>query len=924
MSQNNDPAEKQQQQSRLQQDWHCMPVEEVSEQLGSDLSTGLSSEEADERQQRYGRNELRKVESVPWHEILFDQFKNVVVLLLAAAAIVSFALGHMPEGISIVVVILLNSGIGFITELRANRAMEALQKLGRTTTSVIRDGDARTLPAAELVPGDVILLEEGQSVPADSRLFEAVKLKIDESPLTGESLPVSKSTAPLEDPETPLADRENMVYRGTNLTTGNARAIVVATGEATEIGRVGKMLEGVEEEETPLEQRLARMSRRLIWICLGVAIVVAISGIVQGEQIWHMIEAGIALAVAAIPEGLPAVATITLAVGMKQMARRNALIRNLPAVETLGSVTSVCTDKTGTLTRSEMAQRLLALPGEDVEISGVGYSPEGEFKREGGTINPRSDPRISAALSAGALCNNATLRENDDGHWEITGDPTEGALVVAAEKAGISRAELHENHPEKHEYPFTSETMIMGTVNANLGELYAEAKGKMLSVKGAPTNVLPHCNRVLEPEGIGEMTEDKRQQIERKNESMAEKGLRVLGLACRTVDEPPEDREEAFTDLLWLGLAGIMDPPRKEAAETVKRLTEAGIKTVMITGDQPMTARAIAAELGVAPSDGPVLSGREIEALNEEELAEHFEGTEVFARVSPEHKMRILDGLQKRGEICAMLGDGVNDAAALKSADIGVAMGIRGTDVAKETSDMVLLDDQFSTVGEAVHRGRIIYDNIQKFITYLFSCNLGEILTMLGASLIGKPLALLPLQILWMNLITDVFPALALAVEPGEPDVMERPPKDPDQPLLERNMLGSIGGYGILMTLATLLAFFYGFRTYGYDPSQGHYDAVTLSFLTIAFAQLFHVFNCRKQHEPMRLGDWFSNMWMIGAIILSAGLMLAAVYVPFLKNILKTMSPDLRDWGVIIGCAILPLIIGQTWRWVRLAIADNK
>ena len=897
--------------------WCSMTAEEVAEEVGVDPEEGLTPREARRRLRRYGPNQLRKTETIPWYTVLADQFESAVVLLLAGAAIASFALGHTLEGLSIVVVILLNASMGFITEFRANRAMEALQKLGRIEGTVLRGGKQQRVSAIDIVPGDVIILEEGQAVPADARLLESAGLQADESALTGESVPASKHTRPLDDPETPLAERDNMVYRSTNVATGNGRAVVVGTGTSTEIGRVGELISGVEEEETPLEKRLATLAHKLIWICLAVAAVVAVAGIVQGEDIWDMIEAGVALAVAAIPEGLPAVATITLAVGMRRMARRNALVRRLPAVETLGSVTCVCTDKTGTLTRGEMTLRALTFPGRKVKVTGGGYAPEGRFLEDDAEIDPAEDPQMKPAMLVNVLCSNAGLGRDENGKWQITGDPTEAALVVAAAKAGFDTDQLRKSYPELHEFPFSSEAMMMGTVNDGVSGQFPGVGERVLCVKGAPDRVLEKCTRLLTADGVSELGDEARKQLAEGNNRMAEDGFRVLALAYRPVDEVPEGPEAAYRDLTWIGLAGIMDPPREEARETVDTLTRAGISTVMITGDQPLTARTIAGELGIAPPDGPVLSGRQLDGLSDPELRERLEDTEVFARVSPEHKLRILKALQQRRQICAMLGDGVNDAAALKSADIGVAMGIRGTDVAKETADMVLLDDQFSTVGVAVHRGRIIYDNIRKFISYLFSCNLSEILSMLAGSLLGYPLVLLPLQILWMNLITDVFPALALAVEPGEKDVMERPPADPDEPLIKQRMVWEIGSYGVLLMLSTVAAFIYGLMTRGYH-ADGGYPAVTMSFLTIAFAQLFHVFNCRKGTRPMRVRDWLSNMWVIGAIALSAALMVATIYVPILARVLETVPPTGRDWLVILGLSALPLALGQVWAWINV------
>ncbi len=897
--------------------WHELPVEEAAEKLKVDPEEGLSDSEAERRLQTHGPNRLREARQVAWWEVMVEQFKSVVVLLLVSAALISFAFGKNLEGISIVIVIFLNTGIGFFTEYRANRAMEALQKLGAADATVLRSGERKTIHAADLVPGDVLVLGEGESVTADARVTESAELQVDEASLTGESVPVGKAVEPLEEENVPLADRTNMVFKGTYVTRGNGRALVVATGMGTEIGHVSELVSGIEEEETPLEERLNRMGRRLIVLCLGVAVVVAVSGILQGVEMVQMLEAAIALAVAAVPEGLPAVATITLAVGMQRMARRNALIRRLPAVETLGSATCVCTDKTGTLTRNEMTVTRIEPPGRRIEVLGTGYEPKGRFSEEDRRTDPLEDRRSRSLLVTGALCNNASVYRDEEGEWAVTGDPTEAALVVAAEKAGLSVEDLRDRHEEVKEFAFASSIMMMGTVNANLDEALNPNGGAALCVKGAPDEVLKHCSRLLNEEGVGELADDERERINSRNEELAAGGLRMLGCAYRPVEEVPEQREDAYRDLIWLGLFGIMDPPREEVRETVDTLTDAGVKTVMITGDQAATAAEIARQLHVAPEDAPVLTGAELSELSGEELVEKLEHVEVFARVSPEQKVDILNGLQERGEICAMLGDGVNDAVALKGADIGVAMGIKGTDVAKETADMVLLDDRFVTVGSAVHQGRIIYDNIRKFIHYLFSCNLSEIMVMLGASLLGQPLPLLPLQILWLNLITDVFPALALAMEPGEAGVMKRPPRDPEQALLGGRMVKSIGGFGLLITVATIAAFLIGRYLRPYGDAGTPDPAVTMSFLTIGFAQLFHVFNSRKEHGPIRRGEWLSNPFVLGAIVLTIGLQLAAVYAPGLNVVLKTTPPAPVDWAIIVGCALMPLVVGQLFRRLK-------
>ncbi len=905
--------------------WHTLSAGEAAQKLETDPAEGLSGKEARRRLSQWGPNQLRQTRQVPWWEVLVRQFKSLVVLLLVAAAVVAFSMQDVLEGISIVAVILLNAGIGFFTEYRANRAMEALQKLGAADAVLLRDGELRTVNAADVVPGDVLVLHEGDSVPADARLLEAPGMQVEEASLTGESVPVVKNTRLLDDPDTSLADRTNMVFKGTHVAGGNGRAVVVATGMDTEIGRVSELVTATEDVETPLEQRLARLGRRLIAFCLGVAVIVAVAGIVQGTEIGLMIEAAIALAVAAVPEGLPAVATIALAVGMQRMARRNALIRRLPAVETLGSATCVCTDKTGTMTRNEMMVIRIRTGGREVEVTGSGYAPEGGFKEGDRALDPARDGQLTALLTAAVLCNNAGLTRTEDGDWEVTGDPTEAALVTAAAKADLWARDLREEHQELREFPFSSDAMMMGTVNDGLDGRLRGGEGRALCVKGAPTRVADACTKWLTGAGIESLDEQERERILARDEELAGEGLRMLGVAFRPVEQVPEEVEEAYADLIWLGLAAIEDPPRDEVRETVDTLTRAGIKTVMITGDHAATARRIAAALHVAPEDAPVITGRQLTDMSADELAERVEEVEVFARVSPEQKVDILEALQRRGEICAMLGDGVNDAVALKRADIGVAMGIKGTDVARETADMVLLDDRFVTVGDAVHQGRIIYDNIRKFIHYLFSCNLSEVLTMLLASLLAivmpsvlkDPLPLLPLQILWLNLITDVFPALALAMEPGEEEVMDRPPRDPESALLGRRLIKSIGGYGLLITLATITAFLFGRGVQGYREAGGPDRAITMSFLTIGFAQLLHVFNSRKEHGPLRGRQWWSNRYVLGAFVLTVGLQLAAVYAPGLRTVLKTVPPAGIDWLVIGLCSAMPLAVGQVLRRVR-------
>jgi P-type Ca2+ transporter type 2C len=899
-----------------------MAADAVAERLDATPATGLSEADAAARLRRFGPNKLRSVPAVPWTHLLGAQFKNVVVGLLLVATIVAFSMGDVLEGVSILVVIALNAAIGFITELRANRAMEALQKLSAAEAVVLRDGERRTVPSTQVVPGDVLVLQEGEAIPADGRVVESAELRVDEASLTGESLPVGKVGDVVVDEKAALADRVNMVYKGTYVAAGNGAVLVTATGMATEIGHISDLVSAVQDEDTPLEKKLAQLGRRLIVICLAVAALVALAGILQGADALQMIEAAIALAVAAVPEGLPAVATITLAIGMQKMAKQNALIRRLPAVETLGSTTCVCTDKTGTLTCGEMTVVRAGVPGCDAVISGTGYGPEGEWTCEDGGHDIVAHTQMRALVTVSALCNNASVFKNEEGVWTATGDPTEAALTVAADKATLGADAMRAQHVELKEFAFTSSSMMMATVNDGLSADMTPGDGKAVSVKGAPGVVLEQCSHVMKPQGVQPMTDEDRSAAINANEALAAEGLRILGLACKPVETVPESPEDAYSDLVWIGIVGMMDPPRDEVRDTVDVLTRAGIKTVMITGDQPATAARIAASLHIAPEGGPVLTGRDLLELDQAALIERLDDVEVFARVSPEQKVDICTALQARGEVVAMLGDGVNDAVALKGADIGVAMGIKGTDVAKETADMLLLDDRFATVATAMHQGRVIYSNIQKFIHYLFSCNLAEIGVMLAGSLLAAVLGekamllpLLPLQILWLNIVTDVFPALALAMEPAEPDVMDRPPLDPDVGLLSRRTVRSIFGFGALMMLATMAAFLIGHYRH-VAPVEGEASmAVTMSFTTLAFAQLFHVFNSRRERRPLEGREWLSNPWVLGAFVLTISLQLAAIYAPGLREILKTAPLGLAEWKVVLGCALMPLVIGQVWRW---------
>ncbi len=886
--------------------WHALEADDVLERLGTGRE-GLSPDEAARRLELHGPNELRPPRPTPAWRILWDQLRSLVVALLAAAAGVAWATGDRLEAASIVAVLVVNTILGFWTEWRARRAMEALRRLGLQQGRVVRDGRERTVDGRELVPGDVVVLEAGAAVPADARVLEATGLTVNEAALTGESVPSTKDPAPVgvDAPDAvPLAERACMVYKGTLVVDGAGVAAVTATGAGTEVGRIAELVAATGEEETPLEERLDRLGRRLVGLTLGVAGLVVAVGALRGQDLWLMVETGIALAIAAVPEGLPVVATITLAAGMRRMARRHALLRRLPAVETLGSTTVVCTDKTGTLTAGEMTLHRLLLPGgEAVEVTGSGYGPEGEFRRDGAPVDPLEDPTLRAALEVGALVNRSRVEEGPEG-WTVTGDPTDAALLVAARKAGLEREALVETSPEVGQIPFSSARMYAATLHRG------EGGGRVLHVKGAPDRVLPACTRALTAAGARALEAGEEEALLSAAGDMARDGYRVLALATRALpgEGAPVD-QEAVRELTLVGLVGLVDPPAAGVEDTIRRLSTAGVRTVMITGDHPSTAAAVARWVGI--DDRGVVSGREAEAEGPE-LARRVAEASVFARVSPEAKVRIVEALQGRGEVVGMLGDGVNDAAALKRADVGVVMGVRGTDVAKDTADVVLLDDRFETVAAAVEEGRVVFDNIRKFIFYLFSCNLAEVGTLLLAGVLGLPLPLRPLQLLWLNLVTDVFPALALAAEPAEPDVMRRPPRNPEAAILSRAFTLQITAFAVLLTGVTLGVF-------GGELAGGASEAraVTMAFMTLALAQLFHVLDARSRHPVLLSRRLLENGWVWAALALTGAAQVAAVQVPFLRRVLETAPLAPGDWAVCVGAALLPLLASQAWRLAR-------
>ncbi len=868
--------------------WHARPLDEVIQLLETSRS-GLTENVAKERLERVGPNRLSPTKPTPALVILVDQFKSVVVLLLIAASLISLALGDRVESVAIGAVLVINTLVGFITELRARRAMEALLQFDVSKATVMRSGQLHSVDAATVVPGDVVQLHHGLLIPADARLLDTSDLRADESALTGESMPVEKQPDAQLEPGTPLADRTNMVYKGTIAASGTATAVVTATGGATEIGRIGRLVGTIETKRTPLERRLDQLGRRLVWLALGVAALVAALGAWQGAPLGLVVETGIALAVAAVPEALPAVATIALAVGVHRMARRRALVRRLPAVEALGSATVVCTDKTKTLTSGQMTLMRIWTAGEMFDVHAA----------------PAKDGPAKQALEVGALASRPQPRT--EGDRKNDGDPVDRALLDAAVRAGLDRSALMAQRPQQATIPFASSRQFMAS-------FHRESDGVAAYIKGAPRRVLEMSQHVVTQNGERPLDNEQRQGVLQANDAMASGGLRVLALARGSVASA---EEAGLGGLTFIGLIGFADPPAEGVKEAIARLRTAGLRTIMLTGDQRATAAAVGRELGLLESGHTIVDGREVESLSDEDLTAALRRATAFSRITPEHKLRLVRALQAEGEIVAMLGDGVNDAPALRQADIGVAMGTRGTDVAKEAAAIVLQDDRFDTIVAAVEEGRVIFDNIRKFVFYLFSCNVAEVLVLLLAALAALPMPLLPMQILWLNMVTDTFPALALALEPADDDVMARPPRDPADTLLSRRFVASVLGYGLLITGATMGAFLL-------YVNGAAAKAQTMTFVTLAVAQLLHLGNARSGVSLLSVDRALSNPYALAAMGLSIALQVMAVHLAPLAGILGAVPLDGRDWLVAVSFGAIPAAFGEGLKLVRAGSVEHR
>ena len=920
-----------------------LPVDAVIAALGTDAEHGLRDTEAQERLARDGRNELTAKEPVPGWRKFLAQFGDVLVLLLLIAAALSAVLwmvereSALPyEAMAILAVVLLNAAMGHFQESRAEAAVAALRQMAAARAQVMRDGERRSVPAAEIVPGDLILIEEGDIIPADARVIHSTALQIAEATLTGESLPVPKSTAPVTG-DTVLGDRHNMIFSGTAATYGRGRAVVTATGMLTEVGRIAGMLHDAPDETTPLQKELDRVGRLLAVIVVIIAVVMIATIILVQEvrgmsALFDVLILGVALAVAAVPEGLPAVVTAVLALGVQRMAKRNAIVRHLAAVETLGSVDVIASDKTGTLTKNEMTVRAVVTASGRVTLSGTGYAPEGTVQMDGGTaLDSALREELERVLTAADRVNNAALIERES-RWSVQGDPTEGALLVAALKAGLTKAALDARFARVGEIPFSSERKLMTTIHTD-----AKRPERLLAfTKGAPDVLLARCSHELVGEDLQILSDARRADILQSIDALANQALRTLGVATRVVPADARQHDDADErvehELTFLGLIGMIDPPRAEARDAVTRARSAGIRSVMITGDHPGTAAVIAAELGIA-TNGRAVTGAELAMMPDDELARIVGDVSIYARVNPEHKLRIVKALQRGGAIVAMTGDGVNDAPALKTADIGVAMGVTGTDVSKEAADVILTDDNFATIVAAVQEGRAIFANIRKFLRFLLSSNIGEVMTMFFGVLLAKVIGLhaegnavvLPLlatQILWINLVTDGAPALALGVDPADDGLMERPPRPRDEGVITRRMWTGIVFVGAIMATGTLLVLDASLAGGLIEGSGSVRYGQTMAFTTLMLFQLFNVFNARSDDQSA-LHGLFRNRWLWGAVGLSLVLHVAVVYVPFLQSAFSTESLDLGDWLRCAGVASSVLWLRELDKLIRRAMANE-
>lgn len=877
--------------------WH-LDIQEVSVQQKVDLKNGISDDEAARRLARFGPNRLDSKEGPSPFKIFIEQFHDFIIWVLIAAALVSGFLKEWVDSLAIIAIVILNAILGFVQEYKAAKALVALKKMCSPNSKVIRSGERKMVPSQDLVTGDLIELEAGDSIPADSRLaWITSNFSVQEASLTGESTPVLKTTVALDEKDISLADRANMVYMGTYVASGKAKAIIVDTGMQTELGKIAGMVQQAGQEQTPLQKKLEQFGKWIVYLCFALVGCVFLLEWLRGGKLVEVFLTAVSLAVAAIPEGLPAVVTISLALGVHRMVRRNAIIRKLPSVETLGCATVICSDKTGTLTKNEMTVQSIYAGGKLFTVTGTGYEPKGGILIGREKVNLKEYPDLDKALRCGVLCNGASLTK-DRGGYKASGDPTEIAFLTAAAKEGIFKQDLERDFLFVDEIPFDSERKKMTIIRSDKDTSIA-------FVKGAPDVLLNDCTSIEDNGAVRAITPEDRVKLQKVNDELSGNAMRVLAVAYKYLDKNNinRDADEVERVLTFAGLVAMIDPPRDEAKIAIKQCMDAGIKTVMITGDHKNTAVAIARMLGFFGKDSMALSGAELDGLNDEDLYNEAQRVAVYARVSPEHKLRVVRALKKHGDVVAMTGDGVNDAPAVKEADIGVAMGISGTDVTKEVSDMVITDDNFASIVAAVEEGRGIYDNIKKFVHYLLSCNAGEILVMFVSSLIGMPVPLLPIHILWVNLVTDGLPALALGVDPVDPDVMKRAPRKSNEAVVTREGAFLMLIQGSFIAFCSLFAFIFVLSV----ENAGIERARTAAFIVLSCSQLFHSFNCRSMKESLFRIGIFTNKKLIAAAIISFLLQMMVVYVPFFQGVFKTEALSLSDWLLVIGISSLPL-----------------
>lgn len=889
--------------------WWNKETFEVANVLSTDLKAGLTQAQVKIHREKFGSNQLQEKKGESALVLFLGQFKNFIVWVLIGAALVSGFLREWVDAVAIIAIVILNAVLGFVQEYRAEKSLAALKKLSSPVSKVIRDGNQEVIPSYEIVPGDIIELEAGDHIPADSRLvWLTSNFSVQEASLTGESTPVLKTVSVLEEIDVPLADRANMAYLGTAVSAGKAKGLVVETGMQTELGKIAGMIQDIHNESTPLQKKLEEFGKWIVYVCFVLVGMVFLLEWLRGGKLIEVFLTAVSLAVAAIPEGLPAVVTVALALGVQRMVKRHALIRKLPSVETLGCATVICSDKTGTLTKNEMTVQALYAQGELFDVTGIGYEPRGEFFLNKKTVSVKDYPALMETLNIGVLCNGATLRQENNS-YKILGDPTEGALLTVAAKVGILKSDKEEEFSFIDEFPFDSQRKKMSVVRNHAGK-------QIVFVKGAPDVLIKDCVNIFTNRGVNSLTQADIKKIDEINDRLSDAAMRVLAVAYKELDggyKKGMSCEVVESKLTFAGLIAMIDPPREEVKLAIKQCKTAGIQTVMITGDHKNTAVAIAKDLGFFNEDSLALTGEELDKMSDDELLLKISKIPVYARVSPENKLRIVSTWRRRGDIVAMTGDGVNDAPAVKEADVGVAMGITGTDVTKEVSDMVVTDDNFASIVAAVEEGRGIYDNIKKFIHYLLSCNIGEILVMFVSSLVGLPAPLLPIHILWVNLVTDGLPALALGVDPVDPHIMKYPPRPTAEPVVTKDRAVLMLMQGAFIAFCSLLAF----SLVLFIEKEGLNRARTAAFVVLACSQLFHSFNCRSMTDSLFKLGVFTNKNLVFATSISFILQMSVVYVPFLQKVFKTEALSLFDWIMVVGISSFPLWGMEIVKFIR-------